>query len=781
MSSIDSLLVTNTSPQKKSRRLLLRWSSAGIRAKILVPLILLMSLSLVGSTIGFIMSTDTTRNRLLDQMLNGEAARVVPALSQSELDVFNGARGLSRDPQLAAAMKQVEHEQGLDSQQFEQSLLRMDDRATRVRDRFRLDQVLIVNNDGQARVNVASSSALSQLPYYKQDVFANCSSTEGTSQTHFVTMEYHALLVSCAPVLVQTGDSAERKRAVIGVVYAVQDLENTLDRIQREQGLTSNIQLVDDAEVRRMGFMPTRNQPAFPTRSIDGERVRPLQVVLGGAPISVLLLRSEEEINAIVGSGFQVMLISSTITLILLLALGYYLSQGFTRPIVKLAHVAQEVAEGNLSVRAHFKHEDEIGKLGRAFDQATVTIAELLDQRARKAGELHAILQSMANGVLAVDTDERIVMVNPVAADLLGQEQSALIGKPLATLLHVDDAVLANGLELVVEHVRRKLSDADSNHTVTENRFSLGERVVMLHGAPTLGSAGALTGAVIVIQDITQAVEADRAKSTFIATASHEMRTPLAAMKGFVDIFLMGGTDNLNDNQRMFLDTIKRQTDNMVQMVNDLLEMARLEQGALRSEQRWVSLPDALEEIYTSLQPTIERRQLDFALDIAPDLPHIWIDTLHLRRILTNLMSNATKYAYEGGNVWVRAYQLDDPEQLPSCPGDQLWKLKEQRSVVIAVEDTGVGIREADQAKIFTRFFRSENPLTVEAGGSGLGLAITRSLTHLHNGQIGFRSVENQGSCFWVRLPAPTTEALYDGHEPAEHSLSTMVLHNERR
>jgi PAS domain S-box-containing protein len=770
VSSIDGLLVTNTSSQKKSPRwLLFRWSSAGIRAKILVPLIVLMSLSLVGSTIGFIMSTNTTRNRLLDGMLNDEASRVVPALAQSELDVGNGARGLSRDPQLAEAMKRVET--GDESAQFEEALLRMDARAISVRNRFRLDQVLIVNNNEQARVNVASYSELSQLSYYKQDVFANCRNIEETHQTHLITIEQTSLLVSCAPITVQHRDN---KRTIIGMVYTVQDIEKTLDRIQREQGITANIALASDRTVASMGFVSSRNQPAPQMRSIDGERVRPLQVELGGVPLHILLLRSEEEINAIVGSGFQVMLISSAITLMLLLALGYHLAQGFTRPIVKLAHVAQEVAEGNLSVRAQFTHEDEIGKLGRAFDQATITIAELLDQRARKAGELHAILQSMANGVLAVDTDECIVMVNPVAADLLGQEQSALIGKPLSSLLHVDDPVLVNGLELVVEHVRRKLFDPD--HTFTENRFSLGDCVVMLHGAPTLGSAGVLTGAVIVIQDITQAVEADRAKSTFIATASHEMRTPLAAMKGFVDIFLMGGTDNLNDNQRMFLDTIKRQTDNMVQMVNDLLEMARLEQGSLRAEQRWVALPNALKEVRDSLQPIIEKRQLDFSLDIAPDLPHIWIDALHLRRILTNLMSNAAKYAYEGGNVWVRAYQLDDPAALPSPPGDQPWKLKEQRSVVIEVEDTGVGIRDADQAKIFTRFFRSENPLTVEAGGSGLGLAITRSLTHLHNGQIGFRSVETQGSCFWVRLPAPTTEALHDGHESADHRQTTVEL-----
>jgi signal transduction histidine kinase len=131
-----------------------------------------------------------------------------------------------------------------------------------------------------------------------------------------------------------------------------------------------------------------------------------------------------------------------------------------------------------------------------------------------------------------------------------------------------------------------------------------------------------------------------------------------------------------------------------------------------------------------------------------------------MRRILTNLISNAVKYVHPEGIVQVRAYILNNPALLPSSPHDQPWKAQEERSVVIEVEDNGVGIRTSDQHKIFTRFFRSENPLTVEAGGSGLGLAITKSLVDLHNGQIGFHSVEQEGSCFWVRFPAPFTEQL---------------------
>jgi len=225
-----------------------------------------------------------------------------------------------------------------------------------------------------------------------------------------------------------------------------------------------------------------------------------------------LLRLSEQEINEIVGSGFRVMVISSGLTFLLLLSVGVWVSQSFTRPILKLDAVAQAVAAGDLKRRANLSHDDEIGRLGRSFDQATATIAHLLDQQARTAGERHAILQSMADGLLAVDVDERIIMINPVAAELLGQSAASLLSQPLLKLTNVEDTVLAIGLQQVVDQIRSELHDPDMDKT--EEHISLGNRVVRLHSAPTMGSGNRLTGAVVVLQDITEAVEADRAKST---------------------------------------------------------------------------------------------------------------------------------------------------------------------------------------------------------------------------------------------------------------------------
>ncbi len=460
---------------------------------------------------------------------------------------------------------------------------------------------------------------------------------------------------------------------------------------------------------------------------------------------------SYQEILSKVG----VLLIGNSIVLLVVVTLAVWLSHSITQPLLNLIEVADSVADGDLLCRANMTRQDEIGHLARALDRAITSTSNLLELRAHKVGELNAILNSMVDGVLAIDRHERIVVVNPVAAHLLEQDLSSLLAQPLSVLNAVDNALLNIGLQCIVEQIRSEL--VNSTITKNEEHIALGNRIVRLHSSPTFGSGVDVTGAVMIIQDITEAIEADRAKSRFIGTASHELRTPLASLKGFVDIFYLSGIENLNDNQRVFLNTIKRQTESMVQKVNDLLEIARIDQGNSPGNPCWVLLDHTAQELFTNLSIQIDQRQITLQYAANENISAIWIDPLHLNRIMTNMLSNAVKYTPSGGCINVRIYELDDPSQLPSSLGDQSWWYQSERSVVFEIEDNGVGIKESDQSNIFTRFFRSDNPLSVEAGGSGLGLAITRSLVHLNNGQIGFWSVEDRGSCFWVRFPVPDT------------------------
>lgn len=729
----------------------LHWPSAGIRTKILVPLALLMTLSLLGGIVGFIVSTDTTRNRILDTQIETDANNLRVALEQSNRESIEAARLLSQDDLLIAYLQ--EEQRDSDSN----LALQMSDRVVPLRDRFGLDQVIVLNAGGEPRVNIGPS-LLENITIEQPDLLPACS----TLETALVQFNHHQLLVVCAPIT--PPETTAPTSALLGDVYAVFDIRNALQNLTSELGLESAPQLVASTPADHAPLAPGQYMLDDMAHSNQtGFRERHAFFPVGGEHIQVALRIDERPINEILNSGLSVMLISSGITLLLLLAAGTLLAQALTLPLLKLSRVADAVAAGDLSARAHLHLNDEIGRMGRSFDQATETIVHLLDQQARAASERQAILQSIADGVLAVDLDERILVINPAAAELLGQDDANLTHHLLGDIINTDDPALLIGLEHIVRQIRSEMVDPDL--APTEEHTALGSRIVRIHSTPTLVE-GKITGAVVVLQDITRVVEADRAKSEFIATASHELRTPLTSLKGFVDVFTLSGTENLSRTQQMFLETINRQTNTMVQLVNDLLEVARLEQGKQRTERTWVQVATALDDATVELQPLARHRSVALEKDVADNIPPLWIDALHLRRILTNLISNGIKYVHSGGQVTIHIYELNDATHLPGSANGQAWPHHEEASLVIVVEDNGVGIREGDQPKIFTRFFRSENPLSVEVGGTGLGLAVTKSLVTLHAGQIGFRSIENEGSCFWVRFPITSTE-------PLQHEQST--------
>jgi PAS domain S-box-containing protein len=728
-----------------------------------------MTLSILASAVGFIFSTNATRNTLLDGQLSEDIQRLTKELQLREHEVGQSAELLATDPELILVLRQDTFRQG------SYVLLDLDRRALRVRDRFQLDQVMVVNAEGQPRVNIAAQSLLSQISVMDHERLEACRQAEQTFLVHAkVEDETAALLIGCAPIW--NNPDAPNDSPLLGTAYTFLNLTQAIPELRRELGLLSEVELTADTLLVSTLVDVDQAAPdaSMPAHDDGSYRTATTTVALGRDPVQITLLRSTAEIDAIVATGLQAVIISSVLTLLLLLAVGTIIARSLTHPILKLAGVAQAVAEGDLSRRAHLTRQDEVGQLGRAFDYATATITDLLDQRAREAGKFHAILQSIADGVLAVDTNEQIVLANPAAGALLACPQEHLVGQPLTRLLATDDPILLTGMQQVIDQIRSELVDPDQ--MPTEERVGLGSRVVRLQSAPTLGSGNILTGAVVIIQDITRAVEAERAKSEFIATASHELRTPLTGIKGFLSLLHLDSLDNLTENQRIGMDAIARQTDYLVNLVNDVLETARFDRGTVRAERRWVDLHDALEEAVASMQSLLLTRQVEVQVDLAPDLAPLWIDGLHLRRILTNIISNAIKYTYQGtGKIHVHAYEIYDPTCLPTSPtGNQPWKHKREHSVLIEVEDNGVGIKAEDQPRIFGRFFRSENPLSVEVGGTGLGLAITHSLVRLHGGQIGFWSRAGAGSCFWVRFPVTSTEPI--DAEPEQQRLDERTF-----
>ncbi len=732
--SQDQAIVAPVAPKQQTRRQRRGWQSGGIRARILVPLMILMIIAIVGNTISFLLSTNQAHERILLRDLDEEEQRLIAALEQSERDLRTAAEMIVSDTLLLGRLLDARVHQRITS--GAEILPIIEERVAATRERFKVDQAMLRDQHNRVLVNVAATNQ--PVHVIPRNLLPPCDTVE----THVINFNQMHMIVSCAPLFIS-------EEQIIAYAYTFFDLAELLVRLQRDLRLTGQATLVDPDTplVETIEWQP------------DNGMARLIKPRLGQEVIGIRLQISEQSADEIITLGLSIILIGNGLALVLLFLAGAWLARSFTRPIFSLVQVAEAVTAGDLSRRSRLTSCDEIGQLGKALDHATDMIVQLLDEQAHAVSERQAILESIADGVLAVDMEERIVVFNPAAGELLQQDGTYMMGQSLSQLELAAPPALQDGVRQVISQIRSELYDTDLQPT--EDQVALGSQIVRLQSAPILSSVGKQLGSVVIIQDITRIVESEQAKTAFIGMASHELRTPLTSMKGFVDILSYTDLSVLSAEQRLYIETIQRQTNNLTLLVNDLLETARLEQGTWRLECRWVTVKHALEEAVAGLSNLIHERNVNVQIEVAPRLPSIWIDPMHLERILTNLISNAVKYVYPGGAVCIQAWEIHHADEVPDgALTDTPWKHDEDRSLIITIEDNGVGIRAEDQSLIFNRFFRSENPLSSDVGGTGLGLDIARSLVALHHGQIGFTSIEGSGSRFWIRLLTPNVDAV---------------------
>jgi signal transduction histidine kinase len=236
-----------------------------------------------------------------------------------------------------------------------------------------------------------------------------------------------------------------------------------------------------------------------------------------------------------------------------------------------------------------------------------------------------------------------------------------------------------------------------------------------------------------------QAQAANQAKTEFMSVASHELKVPMTSIKGYAKLLILGAGGDLNEQQRGFLNIISSNVDRMDRLVSDLLDVSRIEAGRLRVEMGRVDLHTVIDTVIQSVRAEIDAKQLALEVDIPATLPPVWGDKERIIQILTNLISNAYKYTPDGGYIYVAVNG-----QANAGSSDRL---------VISVRDTGVGISPDDQKRLFTKFFRADDPRVRDVPGTGLGLSITKSLVEIHGGEITFQSERDRGTTFTFTLP----------------------------
>ncbi|RMF52978.1 MAG: GAF domain-containing protein, partial [Chloroflexota bacterium] len=348
-----------------------------------------------------------------------------------------------------------------------------------------------------------------------------------------------------------------------------------------------------------------------------------------------------------------------------------------------------------------------------------------------------AIVESIADGVMVANQDGDITQFNSAAERILGLPRQQVIGSHISALSGLYTAVGGqNWLEAVQQWTADPTSHKPGDELRAEITLESGKVVSVILSPVNMGDQ--FLGTVSVFRDITREIEVDRMKTEFVATVSHELRTPMTSIKGYADLLLLGAAGPLNEAQARYLSTIKTNADKLSILVNELLDISRIDRGVVKLNLQAVNFEEVLEMTKRHLAERIrnERKAMTVETDVPPDLPLLYADFDKLAQIMTHLANNAFNYTRPEGRITIRA----------RAEGD---------SVVISVQDTGVGIPPEKQASIWQRFFRDEDErLVIESSGAGLGLPIAREYVQMHKGEIWLESQVGVGSTFYVRLPA---------------------------
>jgi two-component system phosphate regulon sensor histidine kinase PhoR len=418
----------------------------------------------------------------------------------------------------------------------------------------------------------------------------------------------------------------------------------------------------------------------------------------------------------------QVMLAGGLLALGVALGISLFVARRLTRPVVDMQSVARRMAEGDFSVKAPVRSPDEIGSLGRALNVMAARLKEKIGDLEEERARTAAILNSMVEGVLAVDARDHVLLLNQSARAIFRLGPRLGAGKPFLEVIRNADlfGLLRACREGGGAMVSREL-----------NLVTPVERVLQVHALPLrLGGEG--TGVLMVLHDVTELRRLERVRTEFVANVSHELRTPLTAVRGYLETLLEGALPE--QERRKFIEIVFRHTERLGRLLDDLLDLSNIELGRIHLQLEPTDLRDALEHVLSIIRPRAEAGGVLLSADLGGDLPMVSADGDRLAQILINLLDNAVKFTPPGGSVTVTAAVQDE-------------------MVEVLVSDTGVGIPSTDLPRITERFYRVDKARSRELGGTGLGLAIVKHLVQAHGGELRIESELGKGTAVRFTLP----------------------------
>ncbi|HOB09759.1 MAG TPA: ATP-binding protein [Limnochordia bacterium] len=434
----------------------------------------------------------------------------------------------------------------------------------------------------------------------------------------------------------------------------------------------------------------------------------------------VRLATTSQEITAPLSFLSQAAVVLTGIMGLMAFGIAYYINRNITEPLGEMLDLTRQLQVGEFSRRVLVRSTDEIGQLSRAFNELSQTLEEMFQTVHDRENKLNAILTSMEDAVLAVDTNYKLILANRRMAEMINEDVSSLMGKDLTEafqsyqLVEVVSDTLSTGKAIDTE-IRPELSS---------------QQVLAVTSSPLEDEAGKTIGVVIVLRDVTELRLLESMRREFVANVSHELRTPLTSIKGFVETILNGKTDDEAFVQR-YLSIVSGETDRMITLINDLLDLTKIESRRQKLVFEEVNLKEIFDDTITVLASKAEEREV--AVENRLDDLIVLGNPKMLRQVAINLVDNAIKYNKQGGQVWIEAAVNDGIAS-------------------ISVTDTGIGIPSEHLERVFERFYRVDKGRSRQMGGTGLGLSIVKHIIERHKGRIWAESEYEQGTTITFTL-----------------------------
>ncbi|MGD8344064.1 MAG: ATP-binding protein, partial [Desulfobacterales bacterium] len=412
--------------------------------------------------------------------------------------------------------------------------------------------------------------------------------------------------------------------------------------------------------------------------------------------------------------------------IIALLAAGisWVVSRRISQPIEQMKKSAEHFANGDLSHRLTPPQTEEMGGLADAMNQMAAQLKDRIETIVRQRNQLQTVLASMLEGVIAIDTEERIVSINQTAARLFENEPAGCQGKS------IQEIIRSPALQQFIRAALSNKNPTEEDITV----FQKEERVIDVKGSPILDANRHQIGTLVVFHDVTQLRRLENMRRDFVANVSHEIKTPLTAIKGFVETLQQGNVEKQQEKER-FLGIIQKHVDRLDAIIEDLLALSRIEQENEKKEIKFesVKIVDVFQAAIQLCMPKAEKQSIRIDIDCEKDITAIFDPTL-IEQAVVNLLDNAIKFSEPQSTIHVKFHRHED-------------------EMIISVQDHGIGIAQKHLPRLFERFYRVDKARSRSMGGTGLGLAIVKHIAQAHGGHVAVESKLGEGSRFSIHLP----------------------------